>query len=75
MPVAEVLPLPTPMRLVKGHKATREEPRNEEILRFPAVQEPWEISCETFDDWDDASPEERCRVLTAGKRYSRPAVA
>ena len=43
--VAGVLPLPAQMRLIKGRKAKREEPRNEERFRFPAVQEPWEVSC------------------------------
>jgi len=34
------------MRLIKGGKAKREEPRNEDRFQFPAIQETWEVSCE-----------------------------
>ena len=51
--VAGVLPLPAQMRLIKGRKAKREEPQNEERFRFPAVQEPWEVSCASHEDWEE----------------------
>jgi len=47
------LPLPAQMRLIKGRKSKREEPRNEERFRFPAVQEPWEVSCTLHEDWEE----------------------
>jgi len=67
MPVAEVLPLPSPMRLIKAPKAPREEPRHEEMFQFPAVQETWEVSCAFDEDWD-----ERARRT---RKADRPAVA
>ena len=75
MVVAEVLPLPPHMRLITGRKVEREEPRNEERFGFPAVQETWEISCDTDGDWDDTASEQKFRVSPLEKRFSRPAVA
>jgi hypothetical protein len=43
--MAIVLPLAAQMELVKGRKAKRQERRDEEQFRFPAVQEMWEVSC------------------------------
>ena len=48
--MAVVLPLPPPMRLLKGRKVKREEPLDEERFQFPAVQEAWEVSCA---DWKE----------------------
>jgi len=50
MLMAELLPPPGRMRLIKGRKAEREEPRREEMFRFPAVQEIWEVSCASRED-------------------------
>ena len=50
MLMAELLPPPGQMRLIKGRKAEREEPRREEMFRFPAVQEIWEVSCASRED-------------------------
>jgi hypothetical protein len=55
--MAVVLPLPLQMRLIKGRKAKREEPRNEERFRFPAIQETWEVSCTAYEEWDEPAPE------------------
>jgi hypothetical protein len=41
------------MRLIKGRKAKREEPRDEERFRFPAVEETWEVSCASLEDWEE----------------------
>jgi len=41
------------MRLVKGRKVTREEPRDEERFQFPAVQEASEVSCASPEDWKE----------------------
>jgi hypothetical protein len=43
------------MRLIKGRKARREESRNEEKFRFPAVQEISEVSCASYEDWQEAA--------------------
>lgn len=48
--MADILPLPRQMRLIKGRKVKREEPRNEERFRFPAIQEPWEVSCASDEE-------------------------
>ena len=40
------------MRLIKGRRAKREEPRNEERFRSPAVEEAWEVSC-ACEEWED----------------------
>ena len=66
MPVAEVLPLPASMRLIKGRKARREEPRDEEMFRFPAVQEIWEISCASHEERDERAPRTRQADPKAG---------
>jgi hypothetical protein len=39
------------MRLIKRRQAKREEARTEEMFRFPAVQEIWEVSCTSREDW------------------------
>jgi hypothetical protein len=39
------------MRLIKGRQIKREEPRDEKMFRFPAVQETWEVSCTAPEDW------------------------
>jgi hypothetical protein len=51
--MAGILPLPCEMRLIKGRKVKREEPPNEEIFRFPAIQEPWEVSCASDEEWEE----------------------
>jgi hypothetical protein len=64
--MAELLPLRRAMDLIKGRKAKREEPRDEEMFRFPALDEPWELSCGA-SEWQER---------TAGNRKTeRPAVA
>ena len=40
------------MRLVKGRKTRREEPRDEKMFRFPADREIWEVSCASREDWN-----------------------
>jgi hypothetical protein len=64
--VAEVLPLPPQMRLIKGRKARREEPRDEERFQFPAVQEIWEVSCASHDEWEEQGPGKRKADPKAG---------
>ena len=54
--MADILPLPSEMRLIKGRKIKHEEPRNEERFRFPAIQEPWEVSCGSDEDWEEQAP-------------------
>jgi hypothetical protein len=54
--MADVLPLPALMRLVKGRKAAKEEPRNEEMFRFPVIQETWEVWCGSHDDRGERTP-------------------
>jgi hypothetical protein len=66
MLVAEVLPLPLQMRLIKGRQASPEEPRDEEMIRFPAVQEIWEVSCGLREDRDERVPRARKADPKAG---------
>ena len=40
------------MRLIKGRKTKREEPGTEDRFLFPAVQETWEISCASEEEWE-----------------------
>jgi len=51
--MAVVLPLPPPMRLVKGRKIKRDKRRDEERFQFPAVQEAWEVSCASHENWKE----------------------
>ena len=64
--MADILPLPHEMRLIKGRKVKREEPPNEERFRFPAVQEPWEVSCASDEDWEEQAPEKGKADAKAG---------
>jgi hypothetical protein len=54
------------MRLIKGRKAKRQEPRNEEKFQFPAVQETWEVFCVSHEDWDERAPRTRKADPKAG---------
>jgi hypothetical protein len=56
------------MRLIKGRKAEREEPDFEEMFRFPAVQEIWEVSCASREDRKviPNSQETVCRTVEVG---------
>lgn len=43
--VAEVLPLPCAMDLIKGRKIRRAGRPTEDMYRFPAGDERWEVTC------------------------------
>ena len=60
------MPLPPLMRLIKGPKAKREDPRNEERFRFPAVEETWEVVCVSREDSDEQAPRIRKADPKAG---------
>jgi hypothetical protein len=47
--VAEVLPLPCAMELIKGRKVAQKA-INEERLRYPTNEEVWEVSCDGAEE-------------------------
>ena len=53
------------MELIKGRKSRRNDSGNEQMFRFPATDEPWEVSCV-----DETERDER-EVQTAA-RNKRP---
>jgi hypothetical protein len=56
------------MRLIKGRKAEREERDFEEMFRFPAVQEIWEVSCASREDRKEIPNSQKtvCRTVAVG---------
>jgi hypothetical protein len=64
--VAEVLPLPPQMRLIKGRKVRREQLRDEERFQFPAIQETWEVSCALHEELEEQGPGKRKADTKAG---------
>jgi len=65
--VAELLPLPWLMELIKGRKAGRKDTRNEQKFRFPATEEIWEVACS-----EDGECEEREIQTSVRKRPDFP---
>ncbi|HEY3161721.1 MAG TPA: hypothetical protein VGJ78_22300 [Vicinamibacterales bacterium] len=54
------------MELIKGRKLRRGDTRTEQMFRFPAIEEVWEVSCV-----EEREHEER-EAQTAGKRRDLP---
>ena len=65
--MAELLPLPCAMELIKGRKAGRRETRNELKFRVPATEEIWEVACS-----EDGECEEREIQTAVPKRPDFP---
>jgi hypothetical protein len=53
------------MELISGRKAKREEPQNEEKFRFPALDEPWEVSCSVQEEWESQRTRQKKTDRTA----------
>ena len=64
--LAEVLPLPCTVELIKGRKTARGDMRNEQMFRVPATEELWEVTCS-----EERDGEER-EVPAARKRPNFP---
>jgi hypothetical protein len=65
------------MRLIKGRRVKREEPRDEERFRFPANQEPWEVSCASDEDLEEQAPaaEGKADLVVVARVFGGSAVA
>ena len=64
--MAEVLPLPCAMELIKGRKPRRADSRNEQKFRFPAVEEVWEVSCRQHQESDEQESRNKKADLKIG---------
>ena len=73
--VADVLPLPRRMKLIKGRQPKRHKPANEERFRSPAVEEGWETSCGEAEEWKPSAALDDRELPTVVRRISGSAVA
>jgi len=73
--MANVLPLPRRMKLIRGRQPKRREPADEEMFRFPAAGERWETSCGGPEDWEQGAALDDRELPTVGRRVSGSAVA
>ena len=64
--VAELLPRPWVMELIKGRKSRRGDTRTEQMFRYPATEEVWEVAYV-----EEQECEER-EAQTARKRRDLP---
>ena len=54
------------MELIKGRKANRGDTRTEQMFRYPATEEVWEVSCTEERDYEERE------IQTARKRRDLP---
>jgi hypothetical protein len=64
--VAELLPRPWVMEVIKGRKSRQGDTRTEQMFRFPATEEIWEVACV-----EEQEHQER-EAQTAHKRRDLP---
>ena len=64
--VAELLPRQWPMELITGRKMRRGDTRTEQMFRFPATEEIWEVACVEEREYEERE------IQTARKRPDLP---